>query len=203
MAPAPALMTLDEYFRTPETVRPTELIYGAMRVADAPTPRHQSAVLQLVKALDAHVRTRQLGEMWLASLDVVLDPARALIVQPDLFFVANARAYMVRDRVHGAPNLVIEVLSPYPRIGTTEERVRWFADYGVQECWLVHQQDVAITVIQFADGRAALRKRYTRRQPIESAVLPDFTSTLEQIFRDAMPAIAPGSALFYDRGPAG
>ena len=200
MTPAPPLMTLDEYFKTPETVRPTELIYGAMRVADAPTPRHQSAVLQLVKALDAHVRARQLGEMWLAPLDVVLDSARALIVQPDLFFVSNARAYMVRNRVYGPPDLVVEVLSPYPRIGTTEERVGWFAEYGVQECWLVHQQDVAITVMQFADGRTASRKRYTRYQPIESAVLPDFTSTLEQMFRDAMPSFCVlGSTPFDDR----
>ena len=146
MAPAPPLMTLDEYLKTPETVKPTELIYGAMRVAESPTARHQSAVLQLVRALDAHVRTHQLGEMWLAPLDVVLDAERALVVQPDLFFVSTARAYMVRHRVYGAPNLVIEVLSPHPRIGSTEERVEWFAEYGAQECWLVHQDDVTITV---------------------------------------------------------
>ena len=187
MTPVPPLMTLDEYLKTPETVKPTELIYGVMRcrVADGP-PSVRGA--QLVRALDAHVRARQLGEMWLAPLDVVLDAERALVVQPDLFFVSNARAYMVRHRVYGAPNLVIEVMSPHPRIGSTEERVGWFAEYGAQECWLVHQDDVTITVIQFADGRVASRKRYTQRQPIESAVLPDFTSTLDDIFGDAIPS---------------
>jgi Uma2 family endonuclease len=188
MTPAPPLMTLDEYLKTPETVKPTELIYGVLRVAESPTARHQSAVLQLVRALDAHVRARQLGEMWLAPLDVVLDAERALVVQPDLFFVSNARAYMVRHRVYGAPNLVVEVLSPHPRIGSAEERVGWFAEYGAQECWLVHQDDVTITVMQFADGHVASRKRYTKRQPIESMVLPDFKSTLDDIFRDAVPS---------------
>src|ERR1700704_3498954 len=85
MAPAPALMTADEYFKTPETVKPMELIYGAVRVAESPTPRHQSAVVHFLLALSAHVRERQLGEMWVAPLDVVLHEQKALIVQPDLF----------------------------------------------------------------------------------------------------------------------
>src|SRR5258706_6912900 len=114
---APRLMTVDEYFRTPETVKPAELAFGVLRVAESPTARHQSAVAQLFRALDRHVSERDLGQMWLAPLDVVLDQERALIVQPDLFFVSNERAWMVVDRVHGAPDLVIEVLSPNPRIG--------------------------------------------------------------------------------------
>jgi Uma2 family endonuclease len=182
MAPAPPLMTVDEYFKTPETVKPMELIFGVLRVADSPTPRHQSAVLHLVRALDAHVRERKLGEMWLSPLDVVLHVPRALIVQPDLFFLSNTRAHLVTDRVYGPPELVVEVLSPHPRIGNTEERVQWFAEFGVQECWLVHQEDVSITVIRFADRRVASRERYTRRQPIMSAVLPEFTASLNDIF---------------------
>src|SRR5262245_27030849 len=108
MTPAPPLMTADEYFKTPLTVKPAELIYGAMRVADSPTPRHQSVVLELVRSLDAHVREHELGELWLAPLDVVLDYDRALIVQPDLFFIARDGVARVAERVYGAPDLVIE-----------------------------------------------------------------------------------------------
>jgi len=141
MTPAPPLMTLDEYLETPETVKPTELIDGALRLAESPTARHQSAVLQLMRPLDA---------------------------QPDLFFVSK------RSCAHGEashlrpPDLVIEVLSPHPRIGSAEERIGWFAEYGAQECWLVHQDDVTIVVIQFANGRVASRKRYRQDQPIVS-----------------------------------
>ena len=182
MAPAPGLMTVDEYFRTPETVKPMELVYGALRVADSPSPVHQSAVADLFRALDEHVRILQLGKMWIAPLDVVLNASQALIVQPDLFFISNSRsAAIVTDRIYGAPDLVIEVLSPNPRIGQTEERVRWFAENGVRECWLLHQREVSLAVLRFEHERLASRNLFTRRQPIVSSVLPSFSVSLDEI----------------------
>jgi Uma2 family endonuclease len=181
MAPAPGLMTVDEYFRTPETVKPMELVFGTLRVADSPSPVHQSAVADLFRALDEHVRILQLGKVWIAPLDVVLNARQALIVQPDLFFISNDRAVMVTDRIYGAPDLVIEVLSPNPRIGQTEERVRWFAENGVRECWLLHQVDVSLSVLRFDNERLAGRERFTRRQPIVSSVLPSFRVSLSEI----------------------
>lgn len=181
MAPAPELMTVDEYFRTPEALTPMELVFGVMRVADAPTPRHQSAVFQLGLALDRHVRERGLGRIWLSPLDVVLSDRRALIVQPDLMFISNARAAIVQDRVRGAPDLVVEVLSPNPRIGRTDERVRWFAEYGVRECWLVHQDRRDVTVVDFVERRVGGRTVFRRHAPIRSRVLPEFCETLEAL----------------------
>jgi len=182
MAAAPKLMTVEEYFRTPETLQPTELVFGVMRVADAPTSRHQAAVGELFFTLTTHVRGRGLGTVWVSPLDVVLDEPHALIVQPDLLFISNERAWIVRDRVMGAPDLVIEVLSPNPRIGLTDERVAWFAEYGVRECWLVHQDRKDVTIVQFANRRTGSQDQFGSRDVIQSAVLPDFSQTLESVF---------------------
>ncbi|HVZ23389.1 MAG TPA: Uma2 family endonuclease [Vicinamibacterales bacterium] len=187
MAPAPSLMSVDDYFtKTPETLRPMELVYGLLRAADSPTPRHQQAVFQLALALNAHVSERGLGRVWVAPLDVVLDEERALIVQPDLFFVSEERAAIVRDRVRGAPDLVVEVLSPYPRIGGTEERVEWFGRYGVRECWLVRQDQRSIAVIRFptptyTSRGIASRREFARGERIESGVLPEFALRLDDV----------------------
>jgi len=181
MGPAPPLMTAHEYFKTPETVKPMELVFGALRVADSPSAYHQSIVIELFRALDDHIRDRQLGRMWVAPLDVVLSEPRALIVQPDLFFVSRDSDGIVKDRVYGAPDLVIEVLSPNPRIGTTDERVGWFAQFGVRECWLVHADEIEVSVLRFANQRVEGRARFRRDEPISSAVLPDFSPTLEEI----------------------
>jgi Uma2 family endonuclease len=179
---APQLMTLAEYLRTPETVLPAELKFGALYVREAPSPRHQSAVAELFLAFNAYVNGRGIGKVWLAPLDVILDEAQALVVQPDLLFVSNEREWIVRDRVRGAPDLVVEVLSPNPRIGKTEERVSWFAAYGVRECWLVHLDRRDITVLNFDSGRTASRRVYGRRDSIASHVFEHFTGTFDDIF---------------------
>ena len=185
MAPAPPLMTIRDYFSTPVTVKPMELARGALRVRDAPSPRHQSAVACLFRALDAHVREQAAGEMWLAPLDIsVLSGHDAVVVQPDLLFIASESAWIVQDRVRGAPELVIEVLSPEPRIGSTEERIGWFAQYGVRECWLVHLDRREVTVIEFADRLIARSRVFSSNEPLASVVLPAFTSTLSQILNE-------------------
>ncbi len=173
MAPAPRL-TVQEYLRTPETVIPQELIYGQMRVADAPTPRHQATLFRIALSLHEHVSTRDLGRIWLAPIDVFLDVPLALVVQPDLIFVSHARMPMVKDRVWGAPDLVLEVMSPHPRIGQLEERLGWFAEYGVRECWLVHELKSKVEILTFVRGRVARRRQFSRDDPLQSAVLPDF-----------------------------
>jgi Uma2 family endonuclease len=188
MAPAPTLMTVDEYFtKTPESAKPMELVFGLLRAAESPTVRHQQAVLRIAIALNAHALEHALGQVFVAPLDVVLEQQRALIVQPDLFFVSNERASIVRDHIVGAPDLVIEVLSPYPRIGRTDERVRWFMEYGVRECWLVRQDRRSVKVMQFESNRydqqarIVSQRELTRKARIESAVLPDFTLTLDDM----------------------
>lgn len=181
---APTLMTVDEYFHTPETVLPAELAFGLLHVADAPTPRHQSAVLDLALALDRHVRERNLGRVWISPLDVVLDHDRALVVQPDVMFISTMREAIVQDRVRGAPDLAIEVLSPHPRIGRTEQHIKWFAEYGVRECWLVHTIRRDVTVIAFDEGRVRHRHVYAGRAPIRSHVLPDWTMRTEEVLRN-------------------
>ena len=103
--------------------------------------------------------------------------------KPDLFFVSHDRAFIVGDRVGGAPDLVIEVLSPEPRIGRTDERLKWFAEYGVLECWLVHEDRRAVEIVRFEDRRIVARTVYTRRVPIVSTVLPEFVACLDDILR--------------------
>jgi Uma2 family endonuclease len=174
-------MTLAEYLRTPETVKPQELIFGAVRVADSPAPVHQAAVAALFLALHDHVSARRLGTVWLAPLDVVLDVERALVVQPDLFFIREDGTAVVSDKVFGAPDLVIEVLSPRPRIGECEERLEWFAAYGVRECWLVHHLIRKIEVVTFGQRQATTRRVHAEGESIESTVLPEFDRTLASI----------------------
>jgi Uma2 family endonuclease len=175
-------MTTEEYFLTPETMLPQELVWGRVRDAAAPTPGHQWVVGQFHVALKDHVEEHSIGRVWLSPIDVVLDRDSHLVVQPDLIVITAARAHIVTDRVWGPPDLVIEVLSPRPRIGTLEERIAWFAQYGVRECWLVHQDNRTVEVLQFSSAAIADRRTYLSHEQLRSSVLPTFSATPATIF---------------------
>jgi Uma2 family endonuclease len=177
-------MTTAEYLASPETVLPRELAFGVLRVADAPLVPHQTAVGRLHIALWQHLELRGGGEVWLSPIDVILDDEHALVVQPDLLVVSDERRSIVQDRMRGAPDLMIEVLSPDARVGTITERLQWFATYGVRECWLVHLLDRAVEVIRFSDGAIVARDSYSVSEPIRSAVLARFDRTPGSIFGD-------------------
>ena len=181
--PAP-LVTTNEYFRMPETLLPQELVYGMVRDAPAPAARHQSAVVRFVVALVRHLEATDDGQVFVSPIDVVLDSERHLVVQPDLIVIANDRLHIVTDRVRGAPDLVIEILSPHPRIGQLEERVGWFAQYGVRECWILHQAERALEIRTFERGAIRTRERCAAGSPIRSTVLPGFTLSPAEILRE-------------------
>src|SRR3954470_17315866 len=168
--PAPAIRT-DAYLRTPETLLPQELVYGYVREAAAPTAAHQRVVGELYVRLRQHLRDTGVGEVWLSPIDVVLDADRDLVVQPDLSVVLAEHADRVTDRIWGAPDLVVEVMSPRLRIGTVDERLAWFASYGVRECWLVHLPGSRIEIVDFAGG-VAVPTMYGPIDAIRSSVLP-------------------------------
>lgn len=174
LPPGGTVLTTAEYLQTAESLRVQELIYGTLELHDSPSPRHQNLLLELAVLLRAFVGQHKLGTVCIAPLDVILDPARALIVQPDLFFVSKARQHIITDHVWGAPDLVLEVMSPHPRIGRVEDRIHYFADYGVRECWLVHQLSQEIEVLQLELHGITSRRTFRGVEPIGSAVLPDF-----------------------------
>ena len=175
-------MTTVEYFQTPETVLPCELAYGVLRVADAPTTYHQRVVLDLALTIAPFVRERRLGELMIAPLDVILDVDAALVVQPDLLFVAEARRHTLTDCMNGAPDLVVEVLSPHPRIGYLQERVGWFAKYGVRECWLVDLPEKSIAVLTLNQHGVEHRTLHRGHNPVQTRVLEGLHLTPLEIF---------------------
>ena len=174
LPPDGTILTTAEYLQTVESMRVQELIYGTLRVNESPSFRHQNLLLELAVLMRVFVGQHQLGTVCIAPLDVILDPARALIVQPDLFFVSKQRREIITDHVWGAPDLVVEVMSPHPRIGQVQDRIKYFAEYGVRECWLIHQLTGEFEVLELSGYGAAARHTYRGVERIRSSVLRDF-----------------------------
>jgi Uma2 family endonuclease len=174
-------VTALEYYSTPESSLPAELAFGTLTVRDAPSVTHQEAVGSFFTALRDHVRAHGIGRVWVAPLDVVLDEPAALIVQPDVLYVSHDRGGIVRRRIYGAPDVVVEVLSPHPRVGVFERRLEWFATYGVTECWAYHQPAQRLEIVEFANGGIGRRRWIERDDSIDSHCLPRFARTLGDV----------------------
>lgn len=172
------VMTTAEYLATPESVLPTQLDHGRLMVREAPTVWHQDAVGNLFLALRSHLAATGEGKVWVAPVDVVLDYQRSLVVQPDVVVVTTAKLSLVTSRINGAPDLVVEVLSPSPRVGQIHEKLSWFARYGVRECWVVHLNGPRMEVLTFGDGVVRERRDLDSLDPMTSNVLPSLTQTV-------------------------
>ena len=169
-------ITTNDYFGMPETNRPVELVYGLVREPPAPVYGHQKAVGQLFYLLKAHAEKRSLGEVGISPIDVVLDEAAALVVQPDVIFVAKERSSILRDRVLGAPDIVIEVVSPATEHRDRFVKLAWYRRYGVRECWIANPHTRTIDVIDCVDGTA---ESFAGIQVIRSRALPGFTPSVD------------------------
>jgi Uma2 family endonuclease len=172
---------VNEYLSGPEDLRRRELVWGVVREPPAPRFGHQAVVSRALVILDLHVRARQLGVVCVAPLDVVLDEAKALVVQPDVVFVSTERAAIVRDQVWGAPDLVVEVASRATAVRDRTTKIEWYRTYGVRECWLIDLARRVVTVVDL-QAQGDLRQSFTGDEWVQSTVLPDFRAEARDFF---------------------
>jgi Uma2 family endonuclease len=175
-------MTADEYlYDTGETNRRRELSYGILREPPAPFFLHQVVVLKVARLWSGHVEPRHLGAVAVSPVDVVLDRERDLIVQPDVLFVAADRLSIIRGQVWGAPDLVAEVLSPGTRVHDGGDKLQWYRQCGVGECWLVDAVPERVTIVDFTGAQPV--ERSTRGlEPLHSSVLPALHASAFDLF---------------------
>ena len=131
-----------DYWNLPEG-EPCELMRGRFIMSPSPTPRHQIITALLTELL--LIAARQGGGIGLAApMDVVLSDDT--ILQPDLLYIAKGRREIVKQRVEGPPDLVIEILSPGTERRDRLAKLDLYARYGVSEYWIV---DPAAQLIEF------------------------------------------------------
>lgn len=127
-----------------------ELIVGRFYVSPSPSPLHQAIVLVLGERF--HSIAKALGGLvFVAPLDVHL--AEHSVVQPDVIYISAQRRGVLRQKIEGAPDLLIEILSPGTARRDRGEKLRLYADCGVREYWVVDSQERQIEFLVNEGGR--------------------------------------------------
>ena len=127
--------THEDYLQTPDDER-WELLNGELVIPPPPNIEHQMTVGDLYAHVRAFVNRNAIGKVLLSPCDVVLSEVN--VVQPDLLFISTERSRIItRDNVRGAPDLVVEVLSPGSVSRDWREKMDVYAEHGVREYWIV------------------------------------------------------------------
>jgi len=126
--------TYEEYYQLDDGKR-YEIIDGDLLRAPAPDTWHQDFARKLFRLLDRFVTANGLGEVFFAPIDEVLSAEDT--VQPDLVFVARAKAGIIQRRaIFGVPDLLVELVSPSSVRRDRYEKKALYARFGVVEYWI-------------------------------------------------------------------
>ena len=173
-------LTYEDYCNTPDGER-YELLGGVLVMTPAPRVGHQRMLKKLGTRLDQFVEERSQGEVFLSPCDVVLSDTD--VVQPDLFFISNERAHVVtEDNIQGAPDLVVEILSPSTADRDITIKRDLYVRHGVREYWIVDTDTKTVTVLVRDAGSFTELGACGENQTLDSPTLSGFTIDPSEIF---------------------
>lgn len=171
--------------RLPEDLSRYELWDGELIMTPAPTMRHQELVRRLMKLFALLDPEDELGRLYSAAADVVFSDH--WVYQPDLFFISKARLDIIKPRyVAGAPDLVIDILSPTTTAWAAARRRRVYEKFKVQEYWVINPFDkhLEIWALNNDIGRFEVVGDFVPGEMAHSVLLEGLTVGMSALFED-------------------
>lgn len=172
--------TYADYCQLPDGA-PYQLIGGRLILTPSPTTYHQMISARLEFALMDFVKEHTLGIVLHAPIDVYFNQTETY--QPDIIFISQDRMNIIEPkRINGAPDLVVEILSPATAYYDLRHKFRVYERYGVKEYWIVDPEESSIEVFIREGEKLSLSQRLEERGQVTSSLLQGLTVSLESIF---------------------
>ena len=174
--------TVDDYLALPDDIR-VELIDGVFFYMEAPTTMHQIIVGELMAALLLFIRKNNgLCRVIPSPVDVQLDNDGRTMVQPDLVVICDRDK--IRRKIHGAPDLVVEITSPSSSSKDRRIKMQKYAYAGVREYWIVDPYKKKVIVYDFEHDDDVFIYGFEEKVPVriwDGKCEVDFQEIYEQI----------------------
>jgi len=162
-----------------------ELIDGEAYAMSAPNFRHQVMLMELSRQF-ANFLVGKPCKVFPAPFDVRLfyaeDESDDTVVQPDISVICN-KAKFGPEGCRGAPDLVVEILSPSNTAIEMEQKLKLYQEAGVREYWVIDPENNGLTVYLFQKD-IIVTKTYKDTDTVAVAILPGLNITLEQVFAE-------------------
>jgi len=174
-------------WQLPEMV---ELIRGKIfRMSPAPSTLHQKVCGELFRQMATFLKD-QPCQVFIAPFDVRLphkpegrkDAEIDTVVQPDICVICDAAKIDERGCL-GAPDWIIEILSPYTSEKDLRQKFDVYEHAGVKEYWVIHPQEQTVLVYVLKNGKyEGVLKPFVRTDVVSSITLPELKIDLAEVF---------------------
>ena len=174
-------LTVENYKLLPETGPRYQLIQGDLYMALAPNRFHQEISRNLQFELHSYLKRNPIGKLFKAPFDVYLDEFN--VFQPDIIIVLNERLEILTEEgAEGAPELVVEILSPKTRRLDLVNKKQEYARAGVKELWIIDPEPRTIEIHQFTSTGIEEIRQVVEDDTLSSDLLPGFNLDVAAIF---------------------
>jgi len=155
-----------------------DLIMSPSQIAD-----HQKILLDLVIQIMGYMtKCNNGGQLLIAPLDVHFDEEN--IFQPDLFYIKEDRkAELIKDFIYGAPDLIIEILSPATAYYDLRQKKDIYERYSVKEYIIIDPIQLNAEIYSLENGQFLLRQKAGRLEVLRSSLLKGLEIDLGLLFR--------------------
>ena len=162
-----------------------ELIYGEAYAMSAPSAKHQEILMDISSQFHAYLRGKPY-KVYPAPFDVRLffeeDESDDTVVQPDITIICDEKK-RGKEGCRGAPDLVVEILSPSNTAMEMEQKFHLYREAGVREYWIVDPEHKTLTAYHF--GKSPVQAlAYGSGDTAPVAIFPDLKINLEQAFAE-------------------
>lgn len=175
--------TYSDYVHWPEDER-WEIIGGeAYVMTPAPTTRHQ-AILQYLSTQFGNFFKGSGCRPFPAPTDVVFDAQN--VVQPDLLVVCD-KSKITENNIQGAPDLVVEILSPSTALKDKREKRALYERFGVREYLIIYPAEEIVERFVFGEGRYDTAEVFGWDELLSLAIFPELRLSLWEVFDKQLP----------------
>ena len=130
-----------DYLKLPDDDNLYEILKGELVVRTSPNRVHQRCSIRLSVMLSLYATQRELGEVYTAPFDVILDPENSdpeILVKLDLLFVSKDRLQIItEENVQGSPDLIVEILSPSTANTDRDRKFKIYQEAKVSHYWII------------------------------------------------------------------
>lgn len=174
------IFTVADLAQVPDDGKRYEILEGDLAVSPSPSRKHQN-VIRTLSAFFIRAESQGYGRWYPAPFDVVFDDHN--VTEPDLLFVRTDHLHIIQEaNIQGAPDLVVEVLSPSTRARDLGVKAHLYARFGVPEYWVVDPEVETLAVYHLTPDGYEVTGPFRQGETVSSPLFPDVPLAVADVF---------------------